>query len=129
MLIRLNLVIGIMSLEPPKTTHKASTLMREWSRWILRNNPKRGTVTESEKIQSWALHQFVYVSVLWIFFGKRSLSRSVTVPKIQSLQFYNCIHSNLEHAACVNGNLETLVIFERLFARYMISTITGSWSH
>ena len=43
------------------------TLIREsWK------NPKRWTVTA-------ALYQFVYVSVLWIFFRK---SRSVTVPKM-----------------------------------------------
>ena len=46
------------------------TLIREsWKK-----NPKRGTITERvlrEKIQSAVLRRFVYVSVLWIFFGKR----------------------------------------------------------
>ena len=43
---------------------------------IPQKNPKRGTVTESvlrKKIQSAALNQFVYVSVLWIFFPENTL--------------------------------------------------------
>ena len=55
--------------------HDSLTLIRE-------KNTKRGTVTERvlrEKIQSAALHHFVYVSMLWNFFPESALGDG---PKI-----------------------------------------------
>ena len=50
-----------------------------------KKNPKRGTVAERvfrKKIQRAALHQFVYVSVLWIFSGKHARLRSQKIAYI-----------------------------------------------
>ena len=59
---------------------------------IPQKNPKRGTVTESvlrKKIQSAALNQFVYVSVLWIFFPEITLGDG---PKKWHIFFFSAAY-------------------------------------
>ena len=53
------------------------TLNREF--WKKIQNAGPSECVSRKKIQNAALHQFVYVSVLWIFFPK---ARSVTLPKM-----------------------------------------------
>ena len=60
-----------------------------------KKNPNRGTVTERvlrKKIQSAALHHFVYVPMFWNFFRK---ARSVTVPKMAYISVQHGIFQHI----------------------------------